>query len=166
MENKDLYGVNMCLDSGLLTATGAETVYDTTVVIPVMINGKIYRKAAVTDGASPTTDGVTGDAITLTYDSGTAAYGQGTVVVWCMNISGTVSVVKGETHSLNAAGAFIVAPEFPTIPDTLAPFAYMIIKYNVTSASTFTFGTSNWNATGTTLTIVNVGVLPDRPQIA
>ena len=66
MENFKLRGSNFCTSSGLLTATGAETVYDTTVTITYCINGKAATKTAVTDGATPTTDFATGSAITLT----------------------------------------------------------------------------------------------------
>ena len=66
MENFKLRGSNFCTSSGLLTATGADTVYDTTVTITYCINGKAATKTAVTDGVTPTTDYVSGNAITLT----------------------------------------------------------------------------------------------------
>jgi len=159
MNPSDLYGANFCTTSGALTATGAETVYDTTVAIGFCVNGKAYSKDAVTDGATPTTDTNTGVAFkTLTAS-------QGCVLVWCLNASGTVSVAQSEVQSLDAAGNFIIAPEFPSIPDTLTPFAYQVLKAGST-AGTITIGSSNWNATGFTNAIVNVFTLPNRPQVA
>jgi hypothetical protein len=43
------------------------------------------------------------------------------------------------------------------------PFAYQFCKhYN--QASTFTFGSSNWDTTGFTTAIKDVLTLPNRPQ--
>ena len=159
MDQLSLGSVTMASNSGLLTGTGAETVYDTTVIIEFAINGKAYRKAAVADGTTPTTDGNTAAAMTLTA-------GYGTVVVWGLNSSGTVSCYKGSTEALDASGAFINAPQFPSIPNSICPFAYTILKGGSTLSGTWTFGSSNWNAIGMTATHVNVFVLPDRPQVA
>lgn len=157
MDNLSLAPVTMASNSGLLTGTGGETVYDTTVIIEYAIGGKAYRKAAVTDGVTPTTDGTTGSAMTVTAN-------YGTVVVWALNSSGTVSCYKGTTESLDSSGAFINAPQFPAVPDTVCPFAYTVIKGGSTVSGTWTFGSSNWNATGITATHTNVFTLPGRPQ--
>jgi len=157
MDNLALAPVTMASNSGLLTGTGAETVYDTTVIIEFAIAGKAYRKAAVADGTTPTTDGTTGAAMTLTAN-------EGTVVVWGLNSSGTVSCYKGSTEDLDSAGAFITAPQFPSIPDGICPFAYTILKGGSTLSGTWTFGSSNWNATGMTATHTNIFTLPARPQ--
>lgn len=159
MDNQTLTPVTMASNSGLLTGTGGETVYDTTVIIEYAIKGKAYRKAAVTDGVTPTTDGNTGTAMTLVAN-------YGTVVVWALNSAGTVSCYKGTTEALDAAGAFINVPQFPSIPDTVCPFAYSILKGGSTLSGTWTFGSSNWNATGMTATHTNLFTLPDRPQVA
>ncbi len=156
MQGLDFRGMNFATTSGLLTATGAETVYDTTVTIAYCVNGKALTKTAVTDGTTPTTDGVTGVApATLTANTARVA-------VWCLNASGTVSVVHGPNVAWDGTNADPM-PQFPSIPDTLTPFAYQVLKAGST-AGTITFGTSNWNATGFTNAIVNVMVLPDRPQ--
>jgi hypothetical protein len=156
MDNKTLPGANFCTTSGLLTATGAETVYDTTVTINYVINGKIATKTAVTDGATPTTDHVSGSAITLTAS-------KARTVVWGLVAGGTVKVIAGDIVDWNGT-AFDVAPSFPSIPDDFVPFAYHIVKGASTVSGTWTWGSSNWNATGITSTIVNVAVLPSRPQ--
>lgn len=148
-------GLNFCTTSGLLTATGAETVHDTTVTINYVLNGKIATKTAITDGTTPTTDYVTGNAITLTAN-------KARTVVWGLISGGTVKVIAGPIVDWDGT-AFVQPPNFPAIPDTFVPFAYQILKAGST-AGTITFGSSNWNATGFTNAIVNVAVLPDRPQ--
>lgn len=154
-----LRGLNFCTTSGLLTATGGETVHDTTVTINYVLNGKIATKTAITDGVTPTTDAVTAAAITLT-----ANYGR--VVVWCLISGGTVKCIAGPREALDASGNFINYPQFPDIPDTYVPFAYQVLKGGSTLSGTWTFGSSNWNATGLTSTIVNVAALPNAPQIS
>jgi hypothetical protein len=155
--NPKLQGATFASNTGLLTATGAETVYDTTVIIDYCINGKAYRKAAVTDGATPTTDINTGAAFPVLTAN------KGAVAVFMMNAAGTVAVAMSGVHDLDEDGNFKVTPQFPPVPANQCPFAYQILKAGST-AGTITFGSSNWNATGFTNTIQNVLVLPDRPQ--
>jgi len=154
----DLAGANFCTTNSLLTATGAETVHDSTVLLNYCINGKAYTKSGTNaDQVTPTTDAVTGEA----FD--TLVANEGCVMVWCYNSSGTVKVVQSEVNALDAAGQFVDIPEFPLVPDDITPFAYQVLKAGAT-AGTITFGTSNWNATGYTNVVVNVMALPNRPQ--
>jgi len=156
----DMFGANFCTTNSLLTATGAETVHDSTVLLNYCINGKAYTKSATNaNQATPTTDAVTGK----TFNTLTA--NQGMVMVWCYDASGTVKVVQSEITSLDAEGNFIDVPEFPGIPNDITPFAYQVCKADST-AGTIAFGTTNWNATGFTNEITNVLVLPNRPQVA
>jgi len=169
MSAKENKANNYCLTSGLLTATGAETVHDTTVTISYVLDGKIAAKTAITDGATPTTDHVTGAAFPPLVGGASVAgaYGNGCIVVWGLISGGTVKCIMGRHSALDVAGRFITAPEFPSIPDTFVPFAYQVLKAGATaSATTVIFGTANWNATGFTNAIVNVAELPLRPQIA
>ena len=156
MQASQLFGVNCCLSSGLLTATGAETVHDTTVTIDYVIDGKIRSKTAITDGATPTTDAVTGSAFTALTAN------KGCIFAWCLNSSGTVKVVQGPIADMSD-GEFVVYPQMPNIPEDLVMFAYMVAEA-ASNAGTITFGSSNWNATGFTNAIVNVMVPPRRPQ--
>lgn len=157
METNALLGQNFCTTSGLLTATGAVTTYDTTVTINYVLGGKISTKTAITTGATPTTGGVSAAAITLVAS-------QARVIVWCLVSGGTVKVLEGAVVPWDGT-AFQTPPPFPDIPDTYVPFAYQILKAS-SAAGTITFGTSNWNATGFTNAIVNVAVLPSRPQVS
>ena len=148
MSTKDEFfrGLNLVTTSGLLTATGAETVYDTTATINFYLNGQLYQKSAVTDGTTPTTDAVTGAAITLTAS-------KARVVKWLLNASGTVSVVAGDIVPWNGV-AFDVAPPDPEVPADTVCFATQMLKA-ASTAGTITFGSSNWNATGFTNSIQN-----------
>ena len=149
------------MSSGLLTATGAETVHDTTATIEYVIDGTILRKTAITDGATPTTDAVTG----ATFASTPLLPSKGCVVVWGLNAAGTVRCAMGPHVALDSANAFITYPQWPAIPTDFAPFAYQVLKASSSaSASGVVFGTANWNATGFTNTIKNVAWLPTRPQ--
>lgn len=165
MKSVILAGLTMAMNSSALTATGAETVHDSTVLLNYCINGKAYSKSGTNaDQATPTTDANTGVAFkTLT---GTASGGQASAFVWCYDAAGSAKVVQGEVVSVDVNGTYIQGgpPEFPAIPDTLCPFAYQIVKKYGTAA-TFTFGTSNWNV-ATAAAVVNICTLPNRPQSA
>lgn len=158
MQASKLFGLNACFTSGLLTATGAVTTHDTTVTINYSVEGKLKTKTAITTGATPTTDAVTGAAfVPLTANKGCQ-------FVWCLDAAGAVKVVQGPLADMSG-GSFLTPPQFPDIPDTLTAFAYMVAKAGAT-AGTIAFGSSNWNATGFTNAIVNVSVLPRTPQTA
>ncbi|MDO8547865.1 MAG: hypothetical protein Q7R68_10980 [Nitrospirales bacterium] len=160
---------NFCTTSGLLTATGAETVYDTTVTICFCVNGKAKTKGAVADQATPTLDYNTGAAFPALVGGASVANtpGHGCIVVWGMIADGTVKCMMGTHESLDMDGNFVHAPQFPVVPDLVTPFAYQVLKAGATaSATAIVFGDSNWNATGFTNAIVNVFTLPKRPQVA
>lgn len=168
-QNIDRRGGTAAHSNSLLTATGAETVHDTTVRLDFSIGGKMYSKSGTNaDQTTPTTDYA--DSVAFSDSSKTltgvaSAGGQGAVVVWAYNSSGTVKCMMGSRESLNAAGSFAVAPQFPRIPEDVCPFAYQVLKH-YGQTSTVTFGTSNWNTSGFTNAIVNVFELPDRPQVS
>ena len=150
---------NRCFTSGLLTGTGAETVYDTTATIVYTVDGVLKSKTAVTDGVTPTTDGNTGAAFTAVLPDKICVF------VWALNAAGTVALFQGEIKDVD--GTTDVAtdyPDFPSIPNTHTPFAYTIYQTAGTSAAAgLRPGTSNWNATGLTASHVNVSELPKRP---
>lgn len=147
--------------AGLTGISGAATTYTTANAVLSAINGKSYSKAAVTGGTTPTTDVVTGAA----FVGLTAGYGS--VFVWGVNASGTISVCQGTVEKLDSVGAFATAaPSFPPVPDTVAPFAYVVVKAGATTSGTWTFSSSNWNATGITVSVQDVLELPDRPQVS
>ena len=156
-------GGNIATTSGLLTGTGAETVYDTTATINFVIDGLVYQKTAVTDGVTPTTDIAKGGAITLTANKSRA-------VLWLMNAAGTVAVTAGDIVDWSGG---TTAPEFgygangpniPAVPEGYAAFAVSLIKAGSTTSGTWTFGSSNWNAAGINAKHRNIALgLPSRP---
>lgn len=169
MDSLSLRGGLIAFSSGLLTAAGAETVHDTTVAITYAIDGKLYVKGTIADGATPTTDANTGAAFPALVGGASVANtpGHGCIVVWGLNAAGTVKCAMGPHESLDMAGNFVKAPAFPSIPDNFCPFAYQVLKAGATaSATAIVFGTANWNATGFTNAIQNVAFLPSRPQVA
>lgn len=158
--------LTMCVSKATLAASGAATTWSTTGSTLYCIKGKAYTTSAAASAASPTSDGALGTM----FASNTLAANQGTVFVWCYDGSSTtaataIKVCQGSEEALDVSGNFLRAPEFPGIPDTLVPFAYTIVK-NGSTGSAWTFGTSNWNATGITLAHQDVMTLPGRPQVS
>lgn len=153
---------NFATTVGLLTATGGETVHDTTLAIHYCIDGIGYSKAAITDGATPTTDAVSGAALTLT---GTSTTGQQVYVVWCLDTSGNVKCIFGTKVAVNVSGKPTGNPPLvPSVPGTLAPFALQLLTHTG-QASTVTFGSSNWNTSGFTNSIKNMIGFIKRPTL-
>lgn len=159
MQAQNLRGATLATTSAGLSAAGAETVYDTANALHYAIRGKLYSKAAVTDGVTPTAD-INGNALKqLTAN-------QGCVLVWLINAAGIIGVLQSAVVGLDGAGNFTEVPDWPYYDeDTWCPFAYQVLKAGST-AGTITIGSSNWNATGFTNTIQNVMTLPVRPVVA
>ncbi len=139
---------------------GTTTTYSITAnPLLYVIKGKFYSKATVTNGATPTTDANTGTAFT-----GITA-NQGCAFVFGYDSSGAVKVAQGPVQALDVSGNFIVAPQFPAIPDTACPFGYLLFKGGSTLSGTWTFGSSNLSSvTGATYVFQDLATLPDRPQ--
>ena len=153
-------GLDMVFGVAGLTAAGADTNYDTANAFAYSINGKIYSKSSVSSGTTPTTD-YNGDSYTA------LAADQAACFLWMVNASGTVGIAQGPVVDIDGTTDDFKddggRPEFPPVPDGWVPFAYQLVQTAGTS-SAWTFGTSNWNATGVTDAIVDISVLPDRPQ--
>lgn len=150
---------NLCLSkAGLTGLSGAATTFTTAVAITYAILGKMFSKAAVTGGVTPIVDALTGLAISLLAN-------QGTVVVWALDAAGNVVALGGTVKALDQSGNFKEGyPDFPSVPDQYTAFAYSIHKAGATASGTWTFGVSNWNATGLTHTAQDIMLLPGRPQ--
>ncbi len=160
--NLTFTGMNFCTTSGALTGTGAETVYDTTATINYCIDGRFYSKTAITDGATPTTDGNTSAAFDPVYPD------QACVFVWGLNASGTVSLYQGPVVTVDGnTDALLAAAQFPNIPANICPFAYTLYQTTgASSASGLRPGTDNWNAAGLTATHRNLMTMPSKPVSA
>ena len=152
--------LTLCL-SKVALAAGTTTTISTTGTTIFGIRGKAYSKAAITNGATPTTDAATG----LAFPPLSA--NNGTIVVIGLDASGNVKAVQGSIQALDVSGNFILAPQLPAVPDTICPIGYIVLKGGSTLVGTWTFGTNNLSSvTGMTYTFVDVIGLPDRPQVA
>ena len=139
---------------------GTTSTYTTTKAVPVMINGQFGTELAIkTNQATPTTDHATGLAFPA------LAASEGCVIVFGVIDAGTIVAVQGAIRDLDVGNTFIVDPPFPSIPDTMMPFGYVLIE-NGSSASAFVFGTTSFAATGVVDTFTDCASLPDRPQQA
>jgi len=119
---------------------------------------------AANAGTTPTTDATTGVAFVPILADQCAA------LVWGVNAAGTILLAQGPVTALTpgvttTVGAFINAPQWPSMVENFCPIAYQLVRVSPTGAS-FTAGTTQWAAAGITCsTIQNVNTLPDRPQI-
>lgn len=153
--------LTMCTVDANLVA-GTTTTLTNTGTIHYCIGGKAYNKSAMTNAATPTTDANTGIAfVAVTPNTGCA-------FVIGLNAAGSLVVAQGGLQALDVAGNFIVAPQFPAIPDTMCPISYEIIKAGSTAAAGgWVFGTNNQSSvTGITYALVDLMTLPARPQVA
>jgi hypothetical protein len=152
-----------------LLVTGTGSSITTTVTSSHACNGKEQiGQTALTNAVTPVLDFNTGLAFPALV--GTATAGQGTVVVYGYLEGGadgiaSVKCMMGSIETLDTAGAFTRPPQFPLIPNNVTPFAYQVLK-QFASATSVTFGTSAWAATGYTNAIVRCKQLPLQPQVA
>ena len=153
----DIRGATFCTVKAGLTA-GTTTTYTTTAAVGGSIGGKfVTALAAQTNTATPTTDG-NGDDFTA------VGANKGSVFVATLVAAGTIAVFQGAVEDCSDGGVFDIAPSFPAIDlETYMPFGYVVIKVDSTG-SDWTFGASNWTATGVTDTFTDVTTLPLRPQ--
>ena len=145
---------------------GTTSTFTSTVTSKGMINGKFATElTAQTNAATPTTDHATGNAfIALTENKACS-------IVFGINDAGTLKMCQGpivDTYVgvTTTVGAFKNAPQFPEMPDDFLPFAYTLVR-TAPDAADWTPGTSSWTASGVSATTFkNIGLLPNRPQIA
>jgi len=160
MDQLSQISLTLCL-SKVTLAAGTTTTISTTGTTTYGIQGKAYTKAAITNGATPTTDAATGAA----FPAITA--NNGTVIVIGLDSAGAIKACQGTTQALDVSGAFIQAPLMPNVPDTMCPIGYIIFKGGSTLVGTWTFGTNNLSSvTGATYTFVDLIGMPFRPQIS
>lgn len=151
--------LTMCTMKAAIAA-GTTSTLSTTGTTLFCIKGKAYSKGALTNQATPTTDAGTGAAFPSFGPS------QGVVVVVGFDKSGNLKAVQGGIQTLDSSGAFVNAPQFGAVPDTMCPIGYIVLKAGST-ASAFTFGSSNLSgATGLTYVFTDLMTLPDRPQVS
>lgn len=170
-----IQGVNLNV-LGLVTT--AVTSAATTTTITAVATGGILTvardgvKATLSAGAKAYNqrkgDG-TADSTVRTLVA-TSTTGQAAIVVHALqNISGTETLVQvlGDTANLGAGSVITSAGglKFPNLSEDLVAVAYtVVVNPPGSSTATFTFGTSNWNATSiVTSNAKDVAALPRRP---
>ena len=146
--------------------SGAATTHSHAASLPFVING-IFGTAP-TGTTTPTTNSSATQPGTFGFPvaaggalAGTApATGfRAALVVWTIDAAGTKRIrSNGFFTSLGGEG---LALDMPAIPTTEVAVAYHTVKLGTTVSGTWTYGSSNWNATGVTIgTVANVAALP------
>lgn len=144
--------------AALTGLSGGATTYSSS-AFGYALNGDAYAKGAVAGGTTPTTDGNTGAAITLTANKARA-------IVWAVNAAGTVLVYAGSIVDWVDTSANSTACPLPNLPGNVAPFAAHTVQAGSTTSGTWTFGSSNWNATGiAAITVRNLCQLRNTPLL-
>lgn len=148
------HGANMCFGKAGLAAgtTSTLTVGNQT---DFCIGGKMYRKAAASNAASPTTDATSGNAFTA------LAASQACVFVVGLDSSGALKVAQGPIAAFTDTTAGSTALQLPRLPDTATAIGYFVAQATSSLASSWTFGTgNNSSVTGLTLTFQDIAMLP------
>jgi hypothetical protein len=161
MQQPDLSNINFSLTkAGLTGISGAVTTYSTGAGgVLQSFGGKLILKAQDSGVQLGTVDAVTGKAFNA------LAANQGCVLLLGYNSAGTIQVAQSNIVALDPSGNFVGwAPQIPTLPDAVAPFAYIVVKDGATGGA-FTPGTTVWNATGMTYSVQDISYVPGRPQI-
>ena len=124
-----------------------------------MIGGRLYTGDTCSGGVLVTTDATTGDAFLP------LANGKQCLFVFGWNAAGEWIASQGKivnTADVVATGA---ALDFPSIPSTMCPFAYVSIAN--ANATDWLFATGNWNASDLTIgTVIDCATLPPQPLTA
>jgi hypothetical protein len=151
--------ITLCLGNATLVAGTTSTI--TNSAVSYSLNGKVYNKTAVTNGATPTTDAATG----LAFVPVTA--NKGCVFLIGYSSTGVQLATQGDLVDLSPSGTFMYAPNFGPVPDNFCPVGYEVVKAGSTAVGGWTFGTSvQTPLTGMTYTFTNITTLPDRPQVS
>jgi hypothetical protein len=158
-------GITINRQSAAMVA-GTGSSYSTTVTTVCMINGKFATTLGTqTNTATPTTDAATSAAFVALQPNQTCA------LVLGQTLAGAIAMVQGpiiatKTGVTTTVGDFVLAPQFPDLPDDFCPLAYTIAR-TAPNAAAWIPGTGLWAASGVSCTTFqNVAQLPNRPQIA
>jgi len=139
--------------AGLTNGTG--TSFTTANAVLYSLDGEALSYAAQSNTAQPSTDANTAAAFVG------VPINKGCIFIYGVQAA-AIAVVQGPLADLDAGGNFILAPEYPAIPETFVPFAELIIKV-ASNGSTWTLGSSNsTGVTGVTYTRKDLMVLKSR----
>lgn len=148
-------------------AAGTTTTITIANDVQYCIKGPGYKKSAVSNAATPTTDATTGLAFVA------VAVGYGCAFVVGLTSAGAISVSQGPQYVLSgeASGAntttLIGAMQRPIVPDTVCPIGYIVVEVGASGAA-WTFGSSNLAGPPSNVGIAytDVFTLPGRPIAA
>jgi hypothetical protein len=160
--------------AGLTGLSGAATTISTGAGgIAYTIQGKYQASKAQLSGvAVPTIDVVTGAGFKPILAD------QACVFVFTLDGSGNLGVAQGPLpisptttgtqRNVDDNGNYTAPPQFPSIPDSLTPFAYAVIRaQSSVAAAGWVFGSGLWNATGIVIGGVDdIVTLPATPQVS
>lgn len=152
----ELAGASYCASTGLLALPNAVATYNIGADLQICAEGVMAVVAAGTGKTTPQTS-PTGEAFTpLTAN-------QACVFLFQYDVNGAPAISQGDIVDVNASGGFDAGnkPLYGEVYDGYVPYGHCTIIAGAT-AGTFTFGVSNWNATGITTEVKNLGVLPSR----
>jgi hypothetical protein len=158
MQDLEYNGININLVNAATVATAAAATLATTNATSALINGAFATPLA--GGAGKALSLVSQDGITARPAQAMSA-NQSCVIVNCVNAAGQMRNIQGPIQNMDA-GVLVNPVAFPRVPDNLTAFSYVVVRAGATSAG-FTPGVTNWNATGITTTVVDIGTLPGRP---
>ena len=177
MENISYRGMNFCAKDMALAA-GSTTTLTLGAAGDWCNDGKAHTQGTTTAVQPASTDYVTGAALVGI----TAGMGAVIVIGSSQTESTTLKMVQGPLQALGAnsaaytPGSFLVAPQFPGLPEDFTAFGYVVVKVatDYTAGAGYVFGTSNVTATGAqnsaatahANTFTSVMVLPSRPVSA
>lgn len=144
---------------------GTTSTFTSTVTTAGLINAAfVTTLAPQTNAASPVLDWATGLAFNTLLPNQTCAlvFGQTAAGVLKLCQGPIIPTVVGVTTTV---GAFLVAPQFPGLPDNFLVLAYTIVR-TAPSAANWLPGAGSWTASGVSATAFqNIGQLPNRPRI-
>jgi hypothetical protein len=181
--------ITLCLSKATLAA-GTTSTISTTGTTTYLIESFFYTKTAITNGATPTTDWVTGNAfipipIPLTstgLPGGIPAAAAGYACAYTIGLdhSGNIKAIQGPIVGIDVNGNFMGAA--PTLspslgpagpnPGTIAggvqanndfcPIGFVVTKLGSAAVATWTFGTNNFSSvTGVTWSFNDIAALPE-----
>ena len=164
--------------------SGAAATFTTTNAVSYSVAGKLFSKAAIGATAVPVNDASTLLATAATAATGAALRplvaqqtptgfsanvifaGSVACFVFCLDALGNIRVAQGRVVQYSDTSAGSTTVPMPTLPDWMTPFAYAVIKLVSSTAASWTFGTSLWNAAGVTIDApINIMALPPTDPI-
>ena len=150
-------GGNLTLNKAGLAA-GTTTTISIANQTDYAIDGTVYRKAAATNAATPTTDANTGKAFVPLLPN------QASIFVVLLDAAGNITVAQGPVVSNADLTGGLAAAQFPGVKDGVTAVGYLLAQAGSTLSGSWTFGSSNLSSvTGMTYTFRDVLAIPAHP---